>query len=352
MLAAKIFGLEESILQKCESQEISRFKRIVIFFLILMAIGCISFYYLFYLISANYFIASLGCAFLGYIIYTVLRFTIISISVPIIEEITLKRMMFNPANIFRMVLFSAFLFAMLVPFTALLNHNQFTQKLNEYKSVMYTKYVSNKDKAKAKQLSLIQQAINQKTEEREHLTELLNQSKSTIDIGIANFKIAKIDSSIADFKNKLVKKDSIISNENLYQLEQFSSTLKISEMPFFRFRLVFSNKKNLFMFSLLFILFFTIIPLYIRVLVSKKSNYDNLFSEMMIDRIVSEYKSSKKDCSDYYKSKYAFQVSDNELYEDSPFNTKPNSLNFKKVNGVNLYSHFEKIKNDSGTTQL
>lgn len=162
MLAAKILGLEESILQKCESQEISRFKRILIFFFVLLTIGCISFYYLFFLLSANYFIAMLGCGLLGYIFYTILRFTIISISVPITEVITLKRMMFNPANIFRMVLFSAFLFAMLVPFTALLNHTSFTQKLNEYKSVMYTKYVSNKDKAKAKQLSLIQQAINQK----------------------------------------------------------------------------------------------------------------------------------------------------------------------------------------------
>ena len=105
-------------------------------------------------------------------------------------------------------------------------------------------------------------------------------------------------------------------------------------------------------FITLFILFFTIIPLYIRVLVSKNSNYDNLFSEMMIDRIVAEYKSAKKDCSDHYKSKYAFQVSDNELYEDSPFNTKLKSLNFIKVKGVNLFSHFEKLKNDSGTTQL
>jgi len=352
MLAAKVFGLEESILQKCESQEVSRFKRILIFFFVLLTIGCISFYYLFFLLSANYFIAMLGCGLLGYIFYTILRFTIISISVPITEAITLKRMMFNPANIFRMVLFSAFLFAMLVPFTALLNHTQFTQKLNEYKSVMYTKYVSNKDKAKAKQLSLIQQAINRKTEERKHLTELLNQSKSTIDIGIANFQIAKIDSSIVDFKNKLVEKDSIISVDNLNELEQFSSTLKIAEMPFFRFRLVFSDKKTLFLFALLFILFFTIIPLYIRVLVSKNSNYDNLFSEMMIDRIVTEYKSAKKDCSDHYKRKYAFQVSDNQLYEDSPFNTKPKSLAFIKVKGVNLFSHFEKLKNDSGKTQL
>ena len=352
MLAAKVFGLEESILQKCESQEVSRFKRIVIFFLILMAIGCISFYYLFYLISANYFIASLGCAFLGYIIYTVLRFTIISISVPIIEEITLKRMMFNPANIFRMVLFSAFLFAMLVPFTALLNHTSYTQKLNEYKSVMYTKYVSNKDKAKALQLSLIQQAINQKTEERKHLTELLNQSKSTIDIGIANFQIAKIDSSIVDFRNKLEQKSNIISLDNLNQLEQFSAKLKTAEMPFFRFRLVFSDKKTMFLFSLLFILFFTIIPLYIRVLVSRNSNYDNMFSKIMFDRIVTEYHETKKYCSDHYKSRYAFQVSDIELYEDSPFNTKPKSLNIKKVNGINLFSHFDKLRNDSGTTQL
>ena len=352
MLAAKVFGLEESILQKCESQEVSRFKRIVIFFLILMAIGCISFYYLFYLISANYFIASLGCAFLGYIIYTVLRFTIISISVPIIEEITLKRMMFNPANIFRMVLFSAFLFAMLVPFTALLNHTSFTQRLNEYKSVMYTKYVSNKDKAKALQLSLIQQAINQKTEERKHLTELLNQSKSTIDIGIANFQIAKIDSSIVDFRNKLEQKSNIISLDNLNQLEQFSAKLKTAEMPFFRFRLVFSDKKTMFLFSLLFILFFTIIPLYIRVLVSRNSNYDNMFSKIMFDRIVTEYHETKKYCSDHYKSRYAFQVSDIELYEDSPFNTKPKSLNIKKVNGINLFSHFDKLRNDSGTTQL
>ena len=352
MLAAKVFGLEETILQKCESQEISRFKRIVIFFLILIAIGFISFYYLFYLISSNYFIAFLGSAFLGYIFYTVLRFTIISISVPIIEQITLKRMMFNSANIFRMILFSAFLFAMLVPFTALLYHTQFTQKLNEYKSVMYSKYVSNKDKAKAKQLTLIQQAINRKTEERKHLTELLNQSKNTVDAGIATFQIAKIDSSIVDFRNKLEQKSNIISLDNLNQLEQFFATLKTSEMPFFRFRLVFSDKNSMFLFSLLFILFFAIIPLYIRVLVSKNSNYDNLFSKIIFERIVTEYHETKKYCSNHYKSKYAFRVSDIELYEDSPFNTKPKSLNIKKVNGINLFSHFDKLRNDSGTTQL
>ena len=108
----------------------------------------------------------------------------------------------------------------------------------------------------------------------------------------------------------------------------------------------------MFLFSLLFILFFTIIPLYIRVLVSRNSNYDNMFSKIMFDRIVTEYHETKKYCSDHYKSRYAFQVSDIELYEDSPFNTKPKSLNIKKVNGINLFSHFDKLRNDSGTTQL
>lgn len=63
-------------------------------------------------------------------------------------------------------------------------------------------------------------------------------------------------------------------------------------MPFFDFDWFFLTKTFFVYFIIHFI--FTIIPLYIRVLVSKNSNYDNLFSEMMINRIVTEYKSAKR----------------------------------------------------------
>jgi hypothetical protein len=352
MLVARIFALEQSILEKCESQEISRFKGILIFFFALMSFGVVSFYYLFYLLTSDYLLALIGCIMLSFIFYTILRFTMISISVPIIEEISVKRMIYNPANIFRLVLFAAFLSAMLVPFSALLNHNMFTDSLNTYKLSIYNKYVSNKEMAKTKQLSLIQAEINKKYNDRQHLVEVINKGNSSLDNELVAFQIKKIDSSITEYKSKFAQKENNILIQNEDQLKQFSNNLNEAEMPFYRFRLVFVHKKSSLVFFLLFMIFMSIIPIYISVLVSKKSNYGKLYSQSMMVQIMSDYQKTKSDCAAYYKHKFNFEYTASDLYEDSPFNTVPKANTRKKNVGINLLSYYEKLSDGSSTTQI
>ena len=155
MLAALLFGLEEAILTDCSAKEINRYKRLSVFFLLLISLGFVSFYYFFYLLTQQYVSAFFGSLVLSFIYFSILRFTIITINVSLHEEMTMNRMLRNYANTYRVILFSAFVFTILVPLIALMNHDDFTTSLNAYKSSLTVSYEKNRVKAKQQQLNIL-----------------------------------------------------------------------------------------------------------------------------------------------------------------------------------------------------
>lgn len=352
MLAARLFALEESILSKCDSNEQSRFRIVVYFFMALMGVGFVSFYYFFFLLFDNFFYALIGSTLLEYVFYSVLRFSIISISVPIDQEISLKGMIFNFGNFFRVVLFSAFVFTMLVPFFALVNHKEFSKKLNNYKEEIYSDYISDQKKAKGTQLAIIQKKIDENYQDRKIYVRTLKNENNYVDHNIATFQIARIDSTISILESRLIRKGNIISELNLKKSERFYSKLNADDMPFFRFRLVFSKREIILLFLPFFLLFFSIVPQYFFALGLKKSKYDNIYSKQMTQLILKDFHNMKKDCIDNFELKYPNRVNELRLFKESPFDTTPEKHNAGVRTDLDLFSYFQGIKKEQNINHL
>jgi hypothetical protein len=345
MIATKLFGLEESILTKCTIKEIRRYKRLANFFITLIVIGCIAFYYFFYLLTQNYISALFGSLIISFIYFAILRFTIITINVSLHEEMSMKRMWQNYANTYRVILFAAFIITILVPLIALINHNSFSVNLNNYKNSLNTQYQNNRFKAKKQQLQILIKEINNLKNQKNSLTKKLLTANGSMEKGLTEFEIKKIDTLINRVNNKLLTKDSILTTENITQIKQYESKIKSAELPFFRFQLVFKNTLSVFLLIGLFFCFILIIPFYIRVLVSKDSEYAKLFKEEIKNRILKEYNRTTTDCSNYLMQQYSYTINKSTLYKDSPFNHKPITLPYQKVTTKNLFEHFQNTEN-------
>jgi hypothetical protein len=345
MFGAKLFGLEESILTKCSVKEIKRYTRMAYFFISLIAAGYISFYYFFYLLTQSYISSFFGAIIISFIYFSILRFTIITINVSLHEEMSMKRMWQNYANTYRVILFAAFIITILVPLIALINHNSFSVNLNNYKNSLNTQYQNNRFKAKKQQLQILIKEINNLKNQKNSLTKKLLTANGSMEKGLTEFEIKKIDTLINRVNNKLLTKDSILTTENITQIKQYESKIKSAELPFYRFQLVFKNGFSIFLLIILFCFFILIIPFYIRVLVSKDSEYAKLFKEEIKNRILKDYNRTTTDCSNFLMQQYSYTIKESTLYEDSPFNHKPINLPYQKVTTNNLFEHFQKTEN-------
>jgi hypothetical protein len=351
MIAAILFGLEETILTQCSAKEIKRYKRLSVFFLLLISLGFVSFYYFFYLLTQNYISAFFGSLVLSFIYFSILRFTIMTINVSLHEDMTMKRMLKNYANTYRFILFSAFVFTILVPLIALMNHVDFTTSLNAYKSSLTVSYEKNRVKAKQQQLNILSGDIARLKKQKNSFTQKLAIATTSMEKGLTEFEIRKIDTLILMATNKFSIKDSVLTIENKLLTNQYNSQLTSAELPFYRFQLVFKYPISIVCLLVLFFTFILIIPFYIRALVSVDSNYAKLYKEEIKNRIVNEYELTKKDCSEILNKKYSYSKVTQSLYEDSPFNNKPITLPYKKVSVKNIFDYFQKTESTISTNE-
>jgi hypothetical protein len=258
---------------------------------------------------------------------------------------TMKRMHRNYANTYRVILFSAFVFTILVPLIALFNHNDFTVNLNSYKSSLNSEYQENRINAKQQQLIILSSEIGHLKKQRNTFNQKLAKATNSMDKGLTEFEIRKIDTLILLATAKFNIKDSVLTLDNELLIKQYQSKLAKAELPFYRFQLVFKDPISTICLAILFVLFVFIIPFYIRALVSADSNYAKLYKEEIKNRIVNEYELTKKDCSGILNKKYSYSKITQSLYEDSPFNNKPISLPYKKATDKNIFDYFNKEEN-------
>ena len=180
---------------------------------------------------------------------------------------------------------------------------------------------------------------------------LLSKKKNYVNQSIATFQIAKIDTTIANLKSQLLQKGDIVSELNLKKSKSFYASLNADDMPFFRFRLVFSKRGFILPFSLIFLLFFSIIPQYIFALGSKNSNYDNIYSKQMTQLILKDFQNMKEDCIDNYQLKYPNRVNELQLFKSNPFNERLEVHNTGVRTDLDLFSYFQGIKNEQNISK-
>jgi hypothetical protein len=346
MLAARLFGLEQDVIEAhCTPSEIGMFRFLSRWFVSLIACTYLSMTYFFYLLSESIFIAPiLGCV-ITFVFFSIFRFSLISISIPLHEEFTWKRMFSNSGNILRMCIITFFLTAISFPLAALFFSSNIDTEIEKYKEETLIKYQVNREVSIKQSTRFIDLDIQNKKNEIQTLKNEF-QKKDTLENnrGVIQFKIDKIEEKINDLNNKKVDVTNTKQKEINQQIEEFQSTLTNANLPIIRCLKVLKFDKAKFFVFIFIIFFLAIIPFYIKQLSAPTSNYAINYIEKIKSQIVNEFSIASDKRKEYLKAKFGYDKEEVVLYEDVPFNVKPLSLKAENVVGIDLFTHFFKEK--------
>ncbi len=348
MLAVRLFGLEQDVIEAhCKPAEISKFRMLSNWFVSLITCTFLSMTYFFYLLSESILIAPiLGCI-MTFVFFSIFRFSLISISIPLHEEYTWKRMFSNSGNILRMCVITFFLTAIAFPLAAMFFSSNIDLEIEIYKEEMLEKYRLKRQASIQQVARFLDLEILNKQNEINSLKNQL-QSKDTIENnnGVIEFKISKIVEKINTLNNKKTEVTKSKQLEITHQIEEFNYTLSNSNLPIIRCIQVLKLGKAKF-FVVLFILFYlAMIPFYIRQLSATTSNYAKNYVEKIKSHVVNEFAVSSQKRKRYLKEKFGYDKEDVALYEDAPFNVKLIPTKAEKVIGIDLFEHFTEDTNN------
>lgn len=315
--ASKLFGLEPKHLLLCSPMERSSYNRILMFFMIVMLIMTLSIYYFFYLLLQSYWWAMVPTVLLCFVFFSLLRFLLITIQLPLGEVVSTKKVLLNGANIFRIVLFSLLVFTFTVPIVAFVYRKSIDTDIAIYKSELLSEFAASKEQMQTQQLQSIDDLVAAyKAEQGVILAS--NHSEE-----IKKFKVNAIGQKIALLTTARQAKSEKLSKMYAVQTADYKLQLKDAGMPFKRFELLFQQKRSVPMLILIFLPLFLLLPLFIYLKYSQKFAYSKFFGEEMIQHITNQYNQTKTICEQELKERFNFVTKDNINYLDPPFNRIP-----------------------------
>jgi hypothetical protein len=334
-LATLLFGLDTKHLLRCSSGERSAYSKATLYFIMVITASFLSLYYFFYLLSLSYALALPLAGVLTFVFFSIIRFTLLTIQLPIGEVVTMKKLIVNGANIFRIVLFMLLVFTLIVPICAFVYRTPLSKELQGYKTQVYIDFAKSKEYMAEQQLGSLSLLIEKKEKEQKII---LNTEKN---VRIQKFKVRHIQRQIDVLEKKLSIKKALLAKNNRHLLAHFKKELKHAGMPFKRFELLFYQPSSGIVLFLLFVLFFTLLPAYMYVRFATSYMYGKYFGDEMVLVIAAEYAKMKKDCSEYLLKNYNFRLSNESLYEDPPFNRTRIFKTPTRITTVKLFDHFE-----------
>jgi hypothetical protein len=334
-LATLLFGLDIKHLMRCSEGERSAYKKVALYFVLLIAFCFLSLYYFFFLLTLSYLGALPMAALLSFVFFSIIRFTLLTIQLPLGETVTLKKLIFNGANIFRMVLFMLLVFTLIIPLSAFVFRKAISTDLVTYKDSVYNEFKASKDLMEKQQLGSISSLIIQKKAEQEALKTIEKNER------LLGFKIRRIQQQITLLERKLNIKGQELKNQNRVLLAHYRQELKHAGMPFKRFELMFHQPSTGVVLILFFAFLFGILPAYMYVRYATSYGYGKYFGDEMVLVISAEYKQMKKDCSEYLLNHYKHSFHEESLYEDPPFNRTSIFKTPTRLSTVKLFDHFE-----------
>lgn len=340
MLISKLFGFEESILlTKCAGSEVARYKFFGIWFILLVVAILFSTFIFFELLSGDLLVALLGAFVLTYMLFSVLRFTLISISVSKIREPNERFLTIT--NGIRLFFFSFLVFLISIPITEFVNRDVFEEKLENYKNQSFQAF---------KEGLMVQ--INQKTAEltkeiktqqKAYQQSIVNYQLENTDLiekGVRLFEVNRFQKRILKLQQKLKETKTLLAKEANLKATNYQDEIALATLPFVRYGFLFDDKKSVLMITFIFILFSSILPYYSYSIFKKGNKYQLEFVELNRSKIIDDYKTTNRAIESLFQKKYQITYHKNELFEDAPFNTKPISTTSVKVEGKDLFDYF------------
>jgi hypothetical protein len=334
-LATLLFGLDTKHLLRCSSGERFAYSKAALYFIMVIVATFLSLYYFFYLLSLSYSLSFPLAAVLTFVFFSILRFILLTIQLPIGEVVTMKKLIVNGANIFRIVLFMLLVFTLIVPLCAFIFRNPISKDLQGYKNQVYINFAKSKEHMIEQQLGSISVLIEKKEKEQRIILNTENN------IRIQAFKIRHIQKQKDALEKKLRVKKALLAKKNRHLLAHFRKELKHAGMPFKRFELLFNQPSSGITLFLLFVLLFLLLPAYMYVRYATSYLYGKYFGDEMMLVIAAEYSKMKKDCSEYLLKNYNYSLSHESLYEDPPFNRIRIDKAPTRITTIKLFDYFE-----------
>jgi hypothetical protein len=333
-----LFGLESKHLSKCSENEKSAYRLLAIYFIVIISFTFLSLFYFFYLLTLNYTAAFFLTMMLSFVFFSIIRFSLLTIQLPLGESITWRKVFFNGATIFRSVVIMLLIFTLVIPFSAFLYRNKISGELEQFKSQLHSDFVASKKVMQVQQLASISELIDEKRLEKKGINISENDNR------LKKFKIASIDKKIQKLEVKLEKKANQLVKQNESVFNKYKVEIEQAGMPFKRFELMFGLTGSIPAIIILFLLLFMLLPFYMYVRYSPKFRYSHYFGEEMISIISQEYATMKKECDGYLYKKYSHNQTGESLYEDPPFNRVRRFKAPLQLMNVNLFDHFDHKK--------
>jgi hypothetical protein len=316
-LTSQLFGLEPKHLMNCNQMERAAYHRMLMFFMVFMLLLSLSMYYFFYMLVQSYWWAIIPTMLLSFVFFSLFRFILITIQLPLNETVTLKKLILNGSTIFRVILFSLLVFTFAVPLVAFVFRSSIAVELDLYKKELLEEFVASKKQMLDQQLQSLDTLIALKKAEQ---LEVLSSKNSD---EIKRFKINEIKKKIDILNVEKISKSEKYNTIYALQISQYIENLKNAGMPFKRFELLFQQKASVPMLLLVFLPLFLLLPLFLHLKYSQKYAYSKLFAEEMIIRITKEYEQNKLICEQELERRFKYINQQEPNYTDPPFNRNP-----------------------------
>ena len=358
-MVCKVFGIEKELYDSLIPKERSAYKLLLYLFLITVAISVVSGGYLVYMIVTSIYFAIFGALFFGFIIFSVLRFSLVST----------ERNMKNPAAKFR-VFSTSFLFRLCIllffgtfvgfPLASLFQRPFVSDEIEEQRLKIVEQYSTSLDASKVHTLDLFNSRVQKTQTKLVRVQAKVADQKEKLKVlekGTAEYKennyqkiIFENEQEILVSKLKiaqeeLARQDSIYDVRVTKDLVSFLEIINTSELPLFQFKEISTRPAGIFIVCITALLFASLFLLILRLTYSSKFSYSSKAIQFYRNQTLIDYSNTDAQNKKLIFSKFGVDYDPDNKFLDPPFNTKPVKQYKRIVTGQTLEEYLKCLSN-------
>lgn len=321
-LSILLFGLDETILAQLSTSERDKFKFLSWQFLIQFLCILVGMSYFFFLLTNSYFLGGIIGLLFATVISSVLRFTLISIGIPLTQIATPQSILKRWVNLIRIALYAVYCFVALTPFLALFHHNSLSNDIQQYRQKIVSSYEVLLQK---RYENAIEENKNDLVKREKEIQELEGDYESIQDKEKKNlvlFHLRELKKQYEEKANSFAIQQKKIQDNLILEFKNYESKIMGEDFPFTRFDILMEKDNFVFVLILIVLAFSSIIIQYIKAVSGTESSYFALCSKLYTERVSKDYKVTVDDTKAYLLAEFNKSWSPNLNYEDPPFNEK------------------------------
>lgn len=353
----KLFGIETVLLERASPAERQLLRRVMLLFMIIIALSMLAGGYFVFMINSSYVVAVVGGLFIGFVIFSMLRFS----------SVTLTRRLHEPDQKFRFFS-SSFLVRLLLicilgvmigfPFSAFVLRYGYSDEIEQRRSEIIEEYRASKENSKLqsnKRLMDREKALRVKGKQDSLALIDLKEEVQSLEYGTDEFKAKRLElvlleneterdkEKISRLKQELHVQDSVQSAIIQIDLKSFTDEISKSELPMFQMRHVGSTPEGWLVIAGVIVLFAWHFILYLRFIFGKTYRYAKDAATYYKESIASDYLLTKKEITALLGI-FSYDYAQVEHYQDPPFNTIPVEKEEQVKLTINLQEYLQKRK--------